>query len=446
MTFRFQIMVISIVFITSLFPQSVIRINQLGYQPDAIKVAVLMSEDGKIPNEFYIEDVFTGKVVLTSKAIKNTGPIGNFKGTARLNFSELHTNGTFKIIVGETESPNFRISDTIYNSTPDFILQYMRQQRCGYNPYLKDSCHTHDGFTVYSEDAPGNDSSQTSELIINNLYLIIAKGGWHDASDYLQYATTSATAAYQLLFAYKKNPKAFGDWFDRNGDPGANGIPDVLDEARWGLEWLDRMYPGGEEMYQQIADDRDHQMFRLPTEDSVNYGKGLYRPVYRVTGKPQGLMKFKNRSTGVASIAGKFASTMALGSELCNQSIQNSPRDFTKKLLKLMSMEKNIPESHKQHPAKHPIFMKRKTGLMIWNSQLAQLYAVTGDSKYLNNAQKYGKMEEITPWIGADTASHYQWFPFINLGHYLIAGDKSDSSDQFVKFYQNGLDKLFRSG
>jgi endoglucanase len=111
-------LLIFLTFSIPLLPQSVIRINQLGYQPDAIKVAVLMSEDGNIPNEFYIEDVFTGKVVFTSKTINNKGPIGNFKGTARLNFSELHTNGTFKIIVGKTESPNFRISDTIYNSTP----------------------------------------------------------------------------------------------------------------------------------------------------------------------------------------------------------------------------------------------------------------------------------------------------------------------------------------
>jgi endoglucanase len=100
-------LLIFLTFSIPLFPQSVIRINQLGYQPDAIKVAVLMSEDGNIPNEFYIEDVFTGKVVFSSKTINNKGPIGNFKGTARLNFSELHTNGTFKIIFGKLNLPIF---------------------------------------------------------------------------------------------------------------------------------------------------------------------------------------------------------------------------------------------------------------------------------------------------------------------------------------------------
>ena len=140
-----------------LFPQSVIRINQLGYKPDAIKVAVLMSEDAPVSHEFTVEDIFTGKTVFSSKAIKPTGSLGIFKETARLDFSKLTKEGTYRIISGDTKSPNFRISDTIYNSTADYLLYYMRQQRCGYNPYLKDSCHTHDGFPVYSEDAPNPD-------------------------------------------------------------------------------------------------------------------------------------------------------------------------------------------------------------------------------------------------------------------------------------------------
>jgi len=436
---------------TYLFPQSVIRINQLGYQPDAIKVAVLMSEDTLIPNEFTVEDIFTGKTVFTSKVIKPTGALGNFKETARLDFSKLTKEGTYRIISGDTKSPNFRISDTIYNSTADYLLYYMRQQRCGYNPYLKDSCHTHDGFPVYSEDAPNSDPSQPSYLSpqpskIQPSAFIPVLGGWHDASDYLQYATTSATAAYQLLLAYKKNPQAFGDWFDKNGDPGANGIPDVLDEAKWGLDWLNRMYPGGEEMYQQIADDRDHQMFRLPTEDSVNYGKGLERPVYRVTGKPQGLLKYKNRSTGVASIAGKFASTMALGSELLQKYDPEFAAVLHKKALEAYEFGKKYPGVSQTAPCKAPYFYEEDNWVDDMELAAAQLYSVTGSKNYLDDAIKYGKMEEVTPWIGADTASHYQWFPFINLGHWLLAGNKTDSSDHFAKFYRLGLEKLYNRG
>src|SRR3954467_4543450 len=175
----------------------------------------------------------------------------------------------------------------------------MRQQRSGWNPVFRDSVHTRDGVVV-----DGPDTNRRVHV----------SGGWADASDYLQYVTTSANATYVMLMAYRDHPRSFADAFAANGLPGANGQPDVLDEARHGLEWLLRMFPSDSEMYNQLADDRDHTYFDLPTNDSSDYGwgKGRERPVYPCTGRPQGLFKYKNRSTGYASTAGKYASAFAL--------------------------------------------------------------------------------------------------------------------------------------
>ena len=109
---------------------------------------------------------------------------------------------------------------------------------------------------------------------------------------------------------------SFGDEYLANGLPGSDGLPDVLNESRWGLDWLLKMNPEPERMYNQIADDRDHVGFRFPNHDSANYGKGNERPVYLCTGKPQGLFEHKNRATGIASTAGKFSSAFALGAEV----------------------------------------------------------------------------------------------------------------------------------
>jgi hypothetical protein len=128
----------------------------------------------------------------------------------------------------------------VYNGTADYLLHYMRQQRCGYNPFLKDSCHVHDGYIVYHPTKTGQH--------------IDVRGGWHDATDYLQYTTTSANAIYQMMFAYQENPESFGDAYDAAGHPGANGIPDIVDEIKWGLDWLNRMNPAPGELYNQIAD------------------------------------------------------------------------------------------------------------------------------------------------------------------------------------------------
>ena len=52
-----------------------------------------------------------------------------------------------------------------------------------------------------------------------------------------------------------------------------NGLPDVLDEAKWGIDWLLKMNPSRSVMFNQIADDRDHMGMRMPRQDSF-YGRG----------------------------------------------------------------------------------------------------------------------------------------------------------------------------
>ena len=243
--------------------RSWIRINQLGYLPGGVKVAVLGSKENFECSEFSVIDYNSDSLVWKSERITSHGPFGPFKVTYRLDFSALQTPGHYYVQTNSIKSLPFRIDFDVYDGTADFLLQYMRQQRCGFNPFLKDSCHTQDGYTIYG---PMPDSMH-----------IDVTGGWHDASDYLQYVATSANATFHLLFAFRENPDSFADHYLANGLAGSNGIPDVLDEARWGLEWLVKMHPSDDWMFNQIADDRDHLGFRLPTEDTVSYGKGKER-------------------------------------------------------------------------------------------------------------------------------------------------------------------------
>ena len=121
-----------------------------------------------------------------------------------------------------------------------------------------------------------------------------------------------------MMYAYEQNSGAFADRYNANGHSGPNGIPDILDEAIWGMQWLCRMNPEPGDYYNQIGDDRDHAGMRLPSKDSVDYGygRGTGRPVYYVSGEPQQQGKGKNITTGRASTAGKFASCFAFGSRI----------------------------------------------------------------------------------------------------------------------------------
>jgi endoglucanase len=408
-----------------------LRINLLGYQPEAVKVAVWLSkEEAAPPAKFEILDKETGKLVYTSTNIKHFGAYGPFKKSSRLNFSDFKTPGRYVIRAGAVQSPELIINKNVYAHTADFALRYMRQQRSGYNPYLKDSCHTQDGYTMYG---PMRDSTH-----------IDVSGGWHDASDYLQYATTSANATYHLLAAYRDFPGVFTDQYLANGLEGKNGQADILDEANWGLQWLLKMHPRKDWLFNQIADDRDHQGLRLPNKDDVDYGKGKERPVYFANGKPQGLGKYQSRATGTASVAGKFSSAFALGGRLFRGIDDPYARLLQEKSRSAYAFGLKQPGVQQTAPNRAPYFYEEDNWTDDMELAAAELYQASGGKKYLQQAAVYASKEPVTPWMGADTARHYQWYPFHNFGHYEIAKVKQAGvSEKAIGYYREGLKKVW---
>jgi len=408
-----------------------IRINQLGYTRGGVKVAVLVSKQQIDVKDFELINA-KGKVVLKKSIGVNFGKYGPFAACYRLNFSAYRIPGSYYLKAGNAESPLFKITDTIYTGKADFCLRYMRQQRSGYNPFLKDSCHTKDGYIIYG---PVPESTH-----------IDVSGGWHDASDYLQYTATSANATYHLLAAYRDFPHVFGDNYQANGLGGSNGVPDVVDEGRWGLAWLLKMNPKPGWMFNQIADDRDHAGMRLPNKDSVDYGygKGNGRPVYFITGQPQGLGKYKNRATGVASTAGKFASAFALGAYIYRDRNPELSRLLRKKSIAAYQFGLAKPGVAQTAPNKAPYFYEEDNWTDDMELGAAALYELTGNRDYLTQALRFSKQEKVTPWMGADTARHYQWYPFHNFGHYELA-TRTRHLDRaaLAGYYKQGIQRVW---
>jgi len=406
-----------------------IRINQVGYNQESIKVAVLGTKEDISVDSFHLVDILTGRTVYTSERVQSFGAYACFAKIYRLHFSDFNETGTFYIRTKHAQSPPFKIHNNVYEGAADFLLNYMRQQRCGYNPFLQDSCHTHDGFIV---DHPTLDSMH-----------IDVTGGWHDASDYLQYVATSANAVYQMMFAYQENPSAFSDQFDKNGNPGDNGIPDILDEAKWGLDWLDKMNPQYGLMFNQIADDRDHMKFTLPTLDSINYGKGRERPVYFITGKPQGLGRYKNRATGVSSTAAKYASAFALGAEILEEFYPDFCNNISKKAADAFRYAKTDLGVSQTASNRAPYFYEEDNYVDDMELAAAQLFLHSEKKEYLSEAVYWGELEPVTPWMTANTARHYQWYPFVNLGHYHVARNADSlNRKKFIGFIRKGLEEI----
>lgn len=425
------------VFVFPLSAQTWVRVNQAGYLPDDVKVAVLISTE-RTGGDFCVFDALTGTEVFRGAGREADPSKWALQSGWRLDFSALRTPGSYYIEAGGVRSPIFRIGNDVYDGLADYLLTYMRQQRCGDNPYNDRLCHQHDGYIV---DHP----TRTGERID-------VTGGWHDATDYLQYMTTSSISIYQMAFAWKytEDKSIFKDVYDASGRPGANGIPDLIDEIKWGLDWLDKMNPAPREMYYQIADDRDHAGMRLPYLDSVDYGygPGKGRPVYFVTGKPQIAYKKVNRTTGVSSAAGKFASTFALGADVIREWYPDFAAKIEGKVQDAWDFALEFPGNTQTACVVSPYFYEEDTWVDDVELAAATQYALGKGDWWKQQAAYWGELEPVSPWMERGRGPgkeyhHYQWYPFINLGHWLLAsGEDAAVRAEFAGYMRQGLQDL----
>lgn len=409
-------------------PADAIRVNLVGYLPDAPKVAVVCALSERAVPTFEVVDT-AGTRVFGPAPAAETGAFAACAHTWRLDFSRLRRPGKYRVRAGGLTSPDVRIAPDVWNGLADVPLRYMREQRSGYNPVFNATVHRNDGVIV---DHPTRAGER-----------IDAMGGWADASDYLQYVTTSATATYQMLQAFRDHPRAFGDTKQADGRDGVNGLADVLDEARHGLEWLLKMFPDDSLMLNQLGDDRDHMFADTPPTDSSDYGwgKGGARPLYPCTGIPQGLLRYQNRSTGYASTAGKMAAAFALGA----QTFATRDAPFAARLraraVKAFALGEKYPGACQGAPARGPYFYEEEDWADDMELGAAALRALTGEARYAARGVTFARQAPVKPWQGADTASHYQWYPFHNLGHHELWRTGAARAE-LAGYYRAGLAKV----
>ncbi len=262
----------------------------MGYLPSDTKVAVAFSNDDISAVNFALIDAATGETVFGPRSMgPDSGSYCAFSHTYRPDFSAFTGCGSFKISLadGSAESSYFTISPDVYRGTQEEILSYLRSQRCGDNPFLSAVCHTH------PESATDGDAWK-----VDTGGFIDLSGGWHDAADYIKFLLTVSDVLDLTLFTYRENRGKFADNYLSDGTPGSNGIPDILDEAKYGLDWVLKLKSVPGKLYYQVGGEADHYSgWRLPQDDNTDYGYAGYRPAYQGIG---------------ANIAGRSAAAFAM--------------------------------------------------------------------------------------------------------------------------------------
>jgi hypothetical protein len=426
-----------------------IRANQLGYRSQDTKIAIAFGKT-PLPSAFALVTAEVEKFAFEGKSQPILGVTwGQFEHHAELDFSSFKRPGRYRVRIGEAKSLPFTIGPSGYAELPDQLLEFMREQRCGYNPWLDAVCHPFDGRAAYGP-------------LTNGTYLD-ARGGWHDAADLLKYLLTSGNATAQLLLAYQfqipKPPAAppgnkqavFGDRVNGLGQPGANGIPDVLDEARWGLEWMLKLHPAPDQLYHQVADDRDHSGRKLPQHEIADYGwgKGGARVVYFADGQPQGLQEYKSASTGLANLAGRYAAAMALAYQVWKSDPRQRPfaeqcLQAGKEVYELGRAKEGVQQGN-SYKAPYRYAETTWADDMEWGA--AELFRATGQRRYLEEAKRYAKFAGSESWMGQEQTGHYQYYPFMNAGHFRLY----DLVDRDFKrllsgYYRQGIELCIHAG
>lgn len=418
-----------------------LRVNQLGYLSADEKEALIFSQ-APFRGRVQLLRATDDKVMMELKPERRrTSNWGKFDYYYTLNFSSWTEPGEYYLQTGKTldASDTFTIGPEAYGHHQETLLTFMRQQRCGYNPTLDMVCHEKDGRSFYG---PMPDSTYVD-----------LSGGWHDAGDQLKYLITGSYATAHMLLAFELYPEKFADQYNVLGQPGSNGIPDVLDEAKWGLDWIHKMHATPEMLFHQVADDRDHRGFKIPNQDNSDYGWGenSYRTAYVATGKPQGLGQYKSQATGLANLAGRSAAAMAIAARIWEEHLADPI--YAAKCRKAAISLYRLGREHEGYQQGNSYGAPYRYNEDTWADDMewgaAELFALTGEKTYLDHAKAYALMSSNEDaWTVRDSAAHYQRYPFINMGHFALHRHVDQDFKEILEgYYQEGIDyTLKRAG
>jgi endoglucanase len=234
----------------------VVRASQIGYRPQDRNRFV-----ATVPvNSFTIVEDATGEEVYSGTAEHWGYDEDAQQEIYRGDFQPLAEPGTYRLVLDTgDESYPFILGEDAYAAPLTLAARAFYLQRSG--------------ITIHDADTSG------VELEAGHLEPAVlwddpdgepldVSGGWYDAGDFGRYIPTAAFAVNQLLYAFNANPDFFGDG-SLNIPESGNGLPDLLDEIRWELDWLLKMQRDDGAVHHKVTTRSFPDFGTLPVEDTA---------------------------------------------------------------------------------------------------------------------------------------------------------------------------------
>ncbi len=252
---RFQLIAGCLLLVTQTKAQSVsdlIRLNQIGFYPNAAKVAIIVGEQS---GPFQVTTADGRKVVFSGTLSEPRKNAISGKTARTADFSALRSAGTFVVTVpGLGQSYPFAIRPAVHREVAIGSLKGFYYQRASTGlpeqfagQWHRPAGHPDTRVLIHPSAASATRPAGTT---------ISSPWGWYDAGDYNKYIVNSGISMSTLLSLYEDFPD-FCRTLVTNIPESRNKLPDLLDESLWNLRWMMTMQdPADGGVYHKLTNAR----------------------------------------------------------------------------------------------------------------------------------------------------------------------------------------------
>jgi endoglucanase len=239
----------------------VVLLNQVGYLPNAEKIAFIKATT----DQFRVMESATGNIVY--KGVCGKPQYWSFSGdTVHIaDFSAVTKPGKYKLCSGDNCSSEFTIREDVYNEVTKASLKAFYYNRASFaitkefgGKWARAGGHPDTAVIVHESAASQQRPAGT---------VISSPGGWYDAGDYNKYIVNSGITTYTLLLFYQMYPE-YCNSLIINIPESNNGLPDVLNELLYNLNWMLTMQdPSDGGVYSKLTN-KGFDGFEMPEKNT----------------------------------------------------------------------------------------------------------------------------------------------------------------------------------
>lgn len=245
-----------------------VRVNQVGYYAHSTKQAILANMDA---TEFEVREQVSGDVVYRGELKEGKHWKQSNETLQVADFTKVTKPGKYYIHCLNEKSHPFEIKEQdVFKSLSVWTLKAFYLWRA--STEIKSEYATFNGYDYSRPMGHADDtvyihaSAATSKRPIESF--VSAPRGWYDAGDYNLYVVNAGISFHALALAYEACPEYYKS-LNLNIPESGNGLPDILNEMKWELDWLFNMQDEDGGVYHKLTSLRFCSMI-MPEKDDLD--------------------------------------------------------------------------------------------------------------------------------------------------------------------------------